>query len=130
MTQAFDPLAPAYDAAFTHSPIGRYLRDQIHARDVARLFLEFYRRPRAGEVYNLGGGRPNSLSILETIDRLADMGLDLRYRYEDTHRTGDHICYITDLKKVRAHFPGWRLEYDLPRILTSISERQMAKAAV
>jgi CDP-paratose 2-epimerase len=58
------------------------------------------------------------------------MGLKLRYRYEDTHRTGDHICYITDLKKVRAHFPGWKLEYDLPRILTSISERQMAKAAV
>jgi CDP-paratose 2-epimerase len=113
-----------------HGYQGKQVRDQIHARDVARLFLEFYRRPRAGEVYNLGGGRPNSLSILETIDRLADMGLDLRYRYEDTHRTGDHICYITDLKKVRAHFPGWRLEYDLPRILTSISERQMAKAAV
>jgi CDP-paratose 2-epimerase len=113
-----------------HGYQGKQVRDQIHARDVARLFLEFYSHPRAGEVYNLGGGRPNSLSILETIDRLADMGLDLRYRYEDTHRTGDHICYITDLKKVRAHFPGWTLEYDLPRILTSISERQMAKAAV
>jgi len=113
-----------------HGYRGKQVRDQIHARDVARLFLEFYRSPRAGEVYNLGGGRGNSLSILETIDMLAEVGLNLRYRYEDTHRTGDHICYITDLKKVRAHFPGWTLEYDLPRILTSISERQMAKAAV
>ena len=113
-----------------HGYRGKQVRDQIHARDVARLFLEFYRSPRAGEVYNLGGGRGNSLSILETIDMLAELGLNLRYRYEDTHRTGDHICYITDLKKVRAHFPGWTLEYDLPRILTSISERQMAKAAV
>src|SRR5262249_36058559 len=58
---------------------GKQVRDQIHSRDVARLFLEFYRSPRCGEVYNLGGGRRNSISILETIDRLANMGYRLHY---------------------------------------------------
>jgi CDP-paratose 2-epimerase len=97
---------------------------------VARLFLEFFHHPRCGEAYNLGGGRKNSLSILETIDMLKSLGLDLRYEYDDAARTGDHICYITDLKKVQAHFPNWELQYDLPGILGSIADRQMAKAAV
>ena len=67
--------------------------------------MEFFRSPRCGEVYNLGGGRANSLSILETVDALAGMGLKLRYSYKDTNRMGDHICYISDLSKLRAHLP-------------------------
>jgi CDP-paratose 2-epimerase len=102
---------------------GKQVRDQIHSYDVAGLFLEFFRSPRCGEVYNLGGGRKNSLSILETIDTLAGMGLKLRYSYKDTNRTGDHICYISDLTKLRSHFPNWKMEYDLPRILGEIVER-------
>jgi CDP-paratose 2-epimerase len=113
-----------------HGHKGKQVRDQIHCRDVARLFLEFFHHPRCGEAYNLGGGRKNSLSILETIDMLKSLGLDLRYEYDDAARTGDHICYITDLKKVQAHFPNWELQYDLPGILGSIADRQMAKAAV
>lgn len=101
---------------------GKQVRDQIHARDVANLFLHFYRNPRQGEVYNLGGGRGNSISILETIDLLAGMGYRLKYQYKDVNRTGDHICYITDLTKTMAHFPGWRLEYDLNRIITGTIE--------
>jgi len=102
---------------------GKQVRDQIHSRDVAQLFLEFFRAPRAGEVYNLGGGRQNSLSILETIDVLGGMGLKLRYSYNDTNRIGDHICYISDLSKVRGHFPNWKIEYNLPRILNEIVDR-------
>jgi CDP-paratose 2-epimerase len=102
---------------------GKQVRDQIHSYDVARLFMEFFRAPRCGEVYNLGGGRANSLSILETVDRLAAMGLKLRYSYKDTNRTGDHICYISDLSKLRAHFPNWKMQYDLPRILDEIAAR-------
>ncbi len=102
---------------------GKQVRDQIHARDVGSLFLRFYRNPRCGEVYNLGGGRGNSLSILETIDTLAEMGFRLRHSYKDENRVGDHICYISDLTKLRAHFPGWKLEYDLPRILDEIVGR-------
>jgi CDP-paratose 2-epimerase len=104
---------------------GKQVRDQIHCRDVARLFLEFYRKPRAGEVYNIGGGRKNSLSVLETIDALAALGHHLKYKYDETNRTGDHICYISDLSKLFGHFPNWKLEYDLPRILDEIIERQL-----
>jgi CDP-paratose 2-epimerase len=102
---------------------GKQVRDQIHSSDVAHLFLEFFASPRCGEVYNLGGGRSNSLSILETIDAMAGMGLRLRYSYQDTNRIGDHICYISDLGKLHNHFPNWKLEYGLPRILDQLVER-------
>lgn len=107
---------------------GKQVRDQIHTKDVARLFLSFRERPRPGEVYNMGGGRANSISILETIAALADMGYKLQYRYEDTNRKGDHICYISDLSKLKAHYPEWRLEHDLPSILEEMV-RQHATAA-
>ncbi len=110
---------------------GKQVRDQIHSRDVARLFLEFYKNPRPGEVYNLGGGRQNSLSILETIDMLAEIGFHLRYSYDPTNRVGDHICYVSDLRKIRSHFPHWQMEYDLPKIIHGIAERRadLARAA-
>jgi len=107
---------------------GKQVRDQIHSKDVARLFLHFYQRPRCGEVYNLGGGRSNSISILETIDMLEAMGFKLDWRYSDQARRGDHICYISDLTKLRAHYPEWRIEYDLPRMLEEIAARQLGSA--
>ncbi len=106
---------------------GKQVRDQIHSSDVAHLFLEFFRSPRCGEVYNLGGGRKNSLSILETIDLLDGMGLKLSYSYKDTNRTGDHICYISDLTKLHNHFPSWKMEYNLPRILEEIVDRHLRR---
>jgi CDP-paratose 2-epimerase len=99
---------------------GKQVRDQIHCRDVARLFLAFYEKPRCGEVYNMGGGRANSISILETIDILAAMGHSLSWTYKESNRIGDHVCYISDLSKVRSHFPGWRLEYSLERIMEDL----------
>lgn len=104
---------------------GKQVRDQIHCRDVARLFLEFYANPSCGEVFNLGGGRTNSISILETIDLLSGMGFHLRYEYNSTNRIGDHICYISDISKARSHFPRWQPEYDLLRMVTEIAERQV-----
>ena len=104
---------------------GKQVRDQIHCRDVARLMLAFYEKPREGEVYNLGGGRSNSLSVLETIDLLAAEGHRLKYAYDETNRIGDHICYISDLTKIKAHFPDWKLEYDLPRILDEILQQKL-----
>ena len=101
----------------------KQVRDQIHAYDVTQLFLNFHESPRGGEVYNLGGGRSNSISILETIDALAERGFRLQHEYSDRARTGDHICYISDLRKTRSHFPRWELTYDLPRILDEIIER-------
>ena len=70
----------------------------------------------------MGGGRANSISILETIDALGRLGYRLNYRYEDQARTGDHICYISNIAKVRAHFPAWDLTYGLPQILDEIVE--------
>lgn len=104
----------------TYGYQGKQVRDQIHCRDVARLFLAFYRNPRCGEVYNLGGGRENSISILETIDLLSYLGYPLRWSYDPQNRAGDHICYITDLRKIRAHYPDWRMEYDLPGIVREL----------
>jgi CDP-paratose 2-epimerase len=102
---------------------GKQVRDQIHAHDVASLFLAFHESPRCGEVYNLGGGRANSISILETIEKLAEMGFNLEYSYSDQNRTGDHICYISDLQKLTSHFPSWKIRRSLPRILDEIVGR-------
>jgi CDP-paratose 2-epimerase len=109
---------------------GKQVRDQIHSRDVAGLFLEFYHKPTCGEVYNLGGGRRNSISILETVDMLKDMGFHLTYRIVEENRKGDHICYITDSSKLRAYFPNWKLTYDLNRIFVEIVDRNVNAVAV
>ena len=108
---------------------GKQVRDQIHCSDVAELFLEFYGNPRCGEVYNLGGGRSNSISILETIETLAAMGHALQCKYVEQNRTGDHICYISDLSKIKAHFPRWQQRYNLSRILEEILSRYIALAS-
>ncbi|MEO5924189.1 MAG: NAD-dependent epimerase/dehydratase family protein [Bryobacteraceae bacterium] len=105
---------------------GKQVRDQIHSHDVAKLFLEFFRKPRVGEVYNLEGGRKNSMSVLETIAALADAGYALNYSYSDENRRGDHICYISDIEKVRGHFPDWALEYDIARILDELVRTNVA----
>lgn len=107
----------------------KQVRDQIHAEDVARLFLEFFGKPRCGEVYNLGGGRRNSISILETLAQLSDRGYQLKWTYDDQARAGDHICYISDISKLQAHFPNWSMRYDLPRILDDIVEHYTAQKA-
>lgn len=112
-----------------HGHGGKQVRDQIHARDVASLFLEFYQHPRPGEVYNLGGGRGNSLSILETISLLKNRGFELNSESSAKSRIGDHICYISDLTKLKTHFPQWRLQYDLNRIMDELLAAMAAKHA-
>lgn len=112
-----------------HGYKGKQVRDQIHAYDVIQLFLEFFRNPRPGEVYNLGGGRANGISILETISALAARGHRLEYTYSDSARTGDHICYLSDLTKIREHFPNWRLTRTLDAILDEIVERYASMRA-
>ncbi len=104
---------------------GKQVRDQLHCDDVARLLMEFFRSPRCGEVYNLGGGRQNSISILEAIDLLASMGLQVRYQYNSASRMGDHICYITDLRKLHSHFPDWEVKHNLNQIFTEIAEARL-----
>lgn len=109
---------------------GKQVRDQIHCRDLARLFLEFYKSPRCGEVYNVGGGRANSVSILETIRMLESLGHSLQYTFHEQNRIGDHICYISDLTKLHRDFPNWQLLHDVNSILAEIIERRAASHAV
>ena len=97
---------------------GKQVRDQLHGRDVVRAMHVFTENPRPGEVYNLGGGRGNSASVIECISRLQQMsGKSITTEYDPTPRVGDHICYITDLKKFRSHYPNWDVEHSLDDIL-------------
>ena len=90
---------------------GKQVRDNIHAHDVARFVEEFLKAPRCAEVYNLGGGRHNSCSILEGFARVeAISGKRMTWQYVDKAREGDHICYISDLGKIQNHYSGWKSE--------------------
>ena len=102
---------------------GKQVRDQIHSMDVVRSFQEVIESPGYGEVYNLGGGRPNSASILECIDLIQDrLGRPVQYQYVDRPRRGDHICYISDMSKFRRHYPSWTPEYSLVDMIDEMLE--------
>ena len=102
--------------------LGKQVRDNIHAQDVARFMFEFVQKPRCGEVYNLGGGKGNSCSILEAF-KLAEActGRKQVSTYVDEARSGDHICYYSNLSKMKAHYPKWNLQHDLPNIFQEIT---------
>lgn len=100
---------------------GKQVRDNIHSYDVARFIHAFVESPRSGEVYNIGGGRSNSISIIEAFDKIAALsGIDMRFEYVDQNRAGDHICYISDLAKIKAHYPAWDISKSLDTIFTEI----------
>jgi CDP-paratose 2-epimerase len=100
---------------------GKQVRDQIHSADVVAAIAEFARNPRAGEVYNMGGGRQNSASILECITRLEGLlGKEISYTCVDQPRVGDHICYISDVSKFKHHFPQWKIQWGLDEILAKM----------
>ncbi|HOW27630.1 MAG TPA: NAD-dependent epimerase/dehydratase family protein [Elusimicrobiota bacterium] len=96
---------------------GKQVRDQIHCSDLVGAFDCFAKNPRPGEVYNIGGGRDNSASVLETIRAIEDrLKMKMDSQYVDQPRRGDHICYITDTRKFRSHYADWKSEYSLDRI--------------
>jgi CDP-paratose 2-epimerase len=100
---------------------GKQVRDNIHSRDVARFIHAFIESPRAGEVYNLGGGKDNSCSILEAFQIVEGVtGLPQVYRYVADNRVGDHICYYSDLRKIRSHYPNWDVTVPLAEVVTEI----------
>jgi CDP-paratose 2-epimerase len=110
---------------------GKQVRDNIHSFDVAQFIHAFSEAPRCGEVYNIGGGRANSLSILEAFERITALtGHRVQYEYLDKHREGDHICYISDLKKIRVHYPRWNVTKRLDDIFQEIYAASIQKSAV
>jgi CDP-paratose 2-epimerase len=108
---------------------GKQVRDNIHSRDVVRFMHEFVAAPRAGEVYNLGGGRANSISILEAFDLIAAIsGKKMSFEYVEQNRAGDHICYISNLAKMQAHYPAWGITRDLRTTFQEIHDAWRRRA--
>ena len=101
---------------------GKQVRDNIHSEDVAAFIYEFYRQPRVAEVYNIGGGVENSCSILEAFSFVEKLsGRKQVYEYVDQNRIGDHICYYSDLRKMKEHYPSWSITKTLPQIFKEIA---------
>jgi CDP-paratose 2-epimerase len=102
---------------------GKQVRDNIHSEDVARFMWEFVQAPRVAEVYNLGGGKANSCSILEAFQITEKFtGQAQKYTYVEENRIGDHICYYSDLRKMRAHYPAWDITIPLEETIRQIVE--------
>lgn len=100
---------------------GKQVRDNIHSYDVARFIDLFIAKPRVAEVYNLGGGRENSISILESFDLARSVsGKEMVWEYDEKNRIGDHICYISDLTKMQDHYPEWGITKSLENIFEEI----------
>ena len=101
---------------------GKQVRDNIHSEDVAAFMYAFWQSPRVAEVYNLGGGKSNSCSVLEAFQMAENVtGKAMKWRYVDENRIGDHICYYSDLRKMQEHYPGWGITRSLPVIFEEIS---------
>jgi len=102
---------------------GKQVRDNIHSHDVLTAFDAFAANPRAGEVYNIGGGRFANVSILEAIEKIENiLGVQAKTTYEETPRMGDHQWYISSMAKFQSHFPAWKQEYDIDRTIEEIAK--------
>ena len=102
---------------------GKQVRDNIHSEDVARFMWEFCKAPRIAEVYNLGGGKQNSCSILEAFQIAESFtGKKQIFTYVDQNRIGDHICYYSDLRKMKSHYPAWDITISLTETIRQIVE--------
>ncbi|RYY29791.1 MAG: NAD-dependent epimerase/dehydratase family protein [Sphingobacteriaceae bacterium] len=102
---------------------GKQVRDNIHSYDVARFIEAFIDAPRMAEVYNLGGGKDNTCSIWEAFDLISGIsGKEMQYSYSETNRIGDHICYYSDLRKMKAHYPNWQITKPLETVFQEIHQ--------
>ncbi|HLF18668.1 MAG TPA: NAD-dependent epimerase/dehydratase family protein [Candidatus Omnitrophota bacterium] len=107
---------------------GKQVRDNIHSYDLITAFDEFYKDPRVGEVYNIGGGRLNNCSMLEAIELCEKIsGNKLNYTISETNRIGDHIWYLSSLKKFKGHYPQWQQRYTLKETIEQIHENNISR---
>ena len=110
---------------FIYGYKGKQVRDNIHSHDLVNSLWHFFEKPRVGEVYNMGGGRYSNCSMLEAIHLCEGItGKKLNCEYDETNRIGDHIWWISGLKKFEQHYPDWKMEYNVPTILKEIYETQ------
>jgi CDP-paratose 2-epimerase len=122
-------LAYLMKCAFTGKPYrvfgyhGKQVRDNIHSHDLVEAFWQFCRAPRSGEVYNMGGSRHSNCSMLEAIELCQEIsGKKLSWTYVEDNRIGDHIWWVSDVRKFQAHYPDWKYRYDLKGILREIHD--------
>lgn len=107
---------------------GKQVRDNIHSHDLVNAFWHFFQAPRAGEVYNIGGGRHANCSMLEAIAMAEDIsGKSFNWSYSEENRVGDHIWWISDISKFKNHFPDWNLQYDMQGIMEQVMDGQRAR---
>lgn len=100
---------------------GKQVRDNIHSADLVSAFWHFAADPRVGEVYNIGGSRHANISVIEAISKIEDiLGKKADIEYCQTPRSGDHIWYISDVKKFQSHYPSWKYQYDIDSILQEL----------
>lgn len=100
---------------------GKQVRDNIHSKDLVDAFWHFFQQPRVGEVYNMGGSRHSNVSMVEAIRMIREFGgYQLDYTLTDHARSGDHIWYISDVRKFQQHYPAWRYHYDTETILREL----------
>jgi CDP-paratose 2-epimerase len=100
---------------------GKQVRDNIHSLDLVNMFWQFYQKPRSGEVYNAGGSRHSNCSMLEAVALCEQItGKKMKTTYQETNRIGDHIWWISDVRKFQAHYPEWKYQYDISSILQEI----------
>jgi CDP-paratose 2-epimerase len=133
-TQLHGFLAYLMKCAVTETPYTifgykkKQVRDNIHSADLIRAFHEFFKAPRSGQVYNIGGGRYSNCSMLEAISLCEQItGKPFQSRYVDENRRGDHIWWISDLSRFQAHYPGWKQLYNVPQILQQIFESNIER---
>jgi CDP-paratose 2-epimerase len=102
---------------------GKQVRDNIHSFDLVNAFWHFFKNPRKGEVYNIGGGQYANCSILEAITLCEELtGQSLNWSYTDNNRVGDHVWWVSDIRRFQSHYPEWRLSYDIRTTLTEIHD--------
>jgi CDP-paratose 2-epimerase len=100
---------------------GKQVRDNIHSHDLVEAFWQFAQKPRVAEVYNMGGSRHSNCSMLEAISLCEEIsGKKLNWTYVEDNRIGDHIWYVSDVRKFQKHYPDWKYRYGLKEILNEI----------
>jgi CDP-paratose 2-epimerase len=107
---------------------GKQVRDNIHSKDLINAFWEFHQAPKQGEIYNIGGSRFANISMIEAINMIKDIsGHDLKYTLLDNARSGDHIWYVSDVRKFQNHYPNFSFEYDMRKTLSEMITATEAK---
>jgi len=102
---------------------GKQVRDNLHSYDLVNCFWHFFKKPRVGEIYNMGGGRYSNCSIIEALDIVENLtGLNINKQKIRTPRIGDHIWYISSLKKFKKHYPNWKQKYNTKKIIEELIE--------